>query len=349
MDKKKKVTMQEIADRVGVSKYAVSKALSGKAGISTATRERIFEVASNLGYLDQQLTRRTMAPKTQAEEEERMIGILFPNIRSQNRESFYWGRVLEGVFRGLEEHGISSVLITDDSPHNFNKLMRPEALLGIIGIGLIDTAMLVELRSLGIPFVIIDHEDELVASDTVFMNNYDIYRKLTKFLIGKGHRHIQFVGDWSYARSFADRWSGFKAILDENGIPYAPHKELLQIRPTHHHDNLELIRTAMQQLSENSSTTAIVCANDKVASLCMAELERQGKRIPADISVVAFDNDPDVQAQYPELCTVNAETEALGVQAVEIMQWRLKHIAMPYEKRLIQGELIIKGSIDSLV
>jgi LacI family transcriptional regulator len=214
---------------------------------------------------------------------------------------------------------------------------------------LIDTAMLVELRSLGIPFVIIDHEDELVASDTVFMNNYDIYRKLTKFLIGKGHRHIQFAGDWTYARSFADRWSGFKAILDENGIPYMPHKELLQIRPSHHEDNLELIRIAMQQLIETSSTTAIVCANDKVASLCMNELEKKGKRIPADISVVAFDNDPEVHAQYPELCTVNAETEVLGIQAVEIMQWRLKHISMPYEKRLIQGELIIKGSIGSLV
>jgi LacI family transcriptional regulator len=347
MEKPKKVTMQEIADRVGVSKYAVSKALSGKPGISSATREKIFEVASQLGYLEQKLVKRAMNGKQQAEDEHKVIGILIPNIRSQNRESGYWGKVLEGVFKGLEASGMASVLITDDSPRNFNKIMRPEGLLGIIGIGLIQTSMLVELRNVGIPFVLIDHEDELVSSDSIFMNNYDILRKLVKYLIGKGHERIQFVGDWRYARSFADRWNGCKSVLEENGLSYEPNSALLSIKPTHHEENLNLIHSSFSQLQGESMPTAFVCANDKIASLCLRAMQQLGIRVPEDTSVTGFDNELDILAEFPELSTVNAEKEALGIKAVQMMIWRLENAHMPYEKLLLQSDLIIRGSVES--
>lgn len=347
MGKSKKITMQEIADKVGVSKYAVSKALSGKPGISASTREKIFEVASQLGYLDQKLIKRTMNHQEQNVDEEKIIGILFPNIRSQNRESGYWGRVLEGVFRGLESSGIGSILITDDTPRNFHKIMRPEGLLGIIGIGLIDTSMLVDLRNVGIPFVLVDHEDELVSSDSIFMNNYDILRKQVKYLIGKGHTDVQFVGDWRFARSFADRWNGFKSVLAESGIAYTPNESLLRIKPANDQENLDLIMSTLAELQGSSLPTSFVCANDKIASLLLRAMQQLRIRVPEDTSVTGFDNDMDIMAEFPELSTVHVESEALGHKAVEILFRRLANLQMPHEKLLLQGELIIKGSIAS--
>lgn len=346
MDRHKKVTMQEIADRVGVSKYAVSKALSGKPGISAATREKIFEVASQLGYLEQKLGKRTQLMKQLNEEQSRLVGILIPNIRSQNRESGYWGRVLDGVFKGLENSGIPSVLITDDIPDNFHKVMRPEGLLGIIGIGLIESAMLVELRNIGVPFVLIDHEDDLVSSDSIFMNNYDIVRKQVMYLIGKGHTHIQFVGDWRFARSFSDRWNGFKSALQEQEIPYEPDLDLLSIQPTLAASNLELIARRFKQLKEEVLPTAFVCANDKIASLCLNAMNELGIRVPHQASIIGFDNDAEVIEQYMELSTVNAEKEALGIKGVEMLLRRLANMDMPYEKILLQSDLIIRGSVD---
>ncbi|MBB6633224.1 substrate-binding domain-containing protein [Cohnella thailandensis] len=345
MAKGKKITMQEIADIVGVSKYAVSKALSGKPGISAATREKIFEAASQLGYLDQKLIKRSANNQGQADDDEKLIGILFPNIRSQNRESSYWGRVLEGVFRGLESSGIGSVLITDDSPRNFHKIMRPEALLGIIGLGLIETSMLVELRNVGIPFVLVDHEDELVSSDSVFMNNYDILRKLVKYLVGKGHTDIQFVGDWRFARSFADRWNGFKSVMAESGIPHTPNESLLRIKPTNDKENLDLIASTLAELQNSSLPTALVCANDKIASHLLRAMQPLGIRVPEDTCMTGFDNEADFMQEFPELSTVNAESEALGIKGVELLFWRLANLQMPHEKLLLQGDLIIKGSI----
>lgn len=348
MDKPRKVTMQEIADRVGVSKYAVSKALSGKPGISAGTRGKIFEVASQLGYLEQKLGKRTITTtKHTDEEEDKLVGILIPNIRSQNRESDYWGKVLDGVFQGLEARGISSVLITDDVPRNFHKVMRPDGLLGIIGIGLIDSSMLVELRNIGVPFVLIDHEDDLVSSDTIFMNNYDIVRKQTMYLIGKGHTHIQFIGDWRFARSFSDRWNGFKSALEENELSYTPDRALLSIQPTMAPNNLALIHSSFERLQQSGLPTAFVCANDKIASLCMRAMEELGIRIPADISIIGFDNEMEILEEFPELSTVNAEREAMGIKAVDMLFQRLANLQMPYEKLLLQSDLIIRSSIEA--
>lgn len=347
MEKPKKITMQEIADRVGVSKYAVSKALSGKPGISTATREKIFEVASQLGYLEQKLIKRAQNGNQKNADENKIVGILIPNIRSQNRESGYWGKVLEGVFKGLEANGIGSILITDDYPRNFHQVMRPEGLHGIIGIGLIDTSMLIELRNIGVPFVLVDHEDELVNSDSIFMNNYDIVRKQVKYIIGKGHTDIQFVGDWRFARSFADRWSGFKSVLEESGIPYQPHQDLLRIQPTHAQTNLDIIASCFTTLKHTQLPTAFVFANDKIASLCLPQMQELDIRVPEDVSIIAFDNDADIVQEFPELSTVNAEKEALGIKAVDMFFRRLAHLDMPYEKILLQSDLIIRGSISA--
>ncbi|WP_171056378.1 substrate-binding domain-containing protein [Paenibacillus sinopodophylli] len=345
MDKPRKVTMQEIADRVGVSKYAVSKALSGKPGISAATRGKIFEVASQLGYLEQKLGKRLLNGKQLDEDQDKLVGILIPNIRSQNRDSGYWGKILDGVFKNLEASGTSSVLITDDLPRNFHKVMRPDGLLGIIGIGLINSSMLVDLRHIGVPFVLVDHEDDLVSSDSVFMNNYDIVRKQVKYLIGKGHTHIQFVGDWRFARSFSDRWNGFKSALEENEISYIPDRALLSIQPTMHPDNLSLIKRSFEHIKHNNLPTAFVCANDKIASLCMRAMEELGIRVPLDTSVMGFDNDLDILEEFPELSTVNAESEELGIKAVDMLLRRLTNTHMPYEKLLLQSDLIIRSSI----
>lgn len=346
MDKPKKVTMQEIADRVGVSKYAVSKALAGKAGISTATREKIFEIASQLGYLEQKLGKRTFNIKQPNQKQDKLVGILIPNIRSQNRKSGYWGKVLDGVFKGLEENGLSSVLITDDEPNSFHKVMRPEGLLGIIGIGLIKSTMLLELRNIGIPFVLIDHEDELVSTDSVFMNNYDIVRKQVMYLLGKGHTNIQFIGDWRFARSFADRWNGFKSMLEEKEVPYKPNQTLLSIQPTLFEDNLGLIKHSFEQMQQDDLPTAFVCANDKIALLSIRAMEQLGIHTPEDTSIIGFDNDDEILNEFPELSTVNAEKEALGINGVELLLRRLASPHMPYEKLLLQSDLIIRSSID---
>ena len=99
--------MQQIADAAGVSKFAVSRALTGKPGVSEHTREMIVRTAGQLGYFRTEPKRypgETQISTEMKPEAERQgtILILFPNIRSQNRASLYWGPVFDGISAEVE-------------------------------------------------------------------------------------------------------------------------------------------------------------------------------------------------------------------------------------------------------
>ncbi|NHN30330.1 substrate-binding domain-containing protein [Paenibacillus agricola] len=345
MPTNKKVTMQEIANQVGVSKFAVSKALSGKSGISTATREKILTVASQYGYVKYK-AKIDRAHQTQANPENKLVGILIPDIRSQNKESAYWGKIVEGISSNLEKRGVGTIIITNDSPQNFNLVIKPEGLMGIISVGLISTPMLEELRRLSIPFVLVDHEDELLASDSIFMNSFDSIRKLTKYLLGLGHTDIHFVGDIHYSRSFFDRWCGFKSAMDEQVSTYKTNQLLLHIKPSYNPDNYHSLLSELKQfqLSAAMFPTAFVCANDQIALHVADALKELNIRIPDECSITGFDNNDDITQYFPELTTINAEKEALGTKAVDLLLWRIMNPHMPYEKVLLQSQFIYRGS-----
>lgn len=345
--KQKKVTMQEIANRVGVSKYAVSKALSGKSGISAATREKIFETASQLGYLNQKAIKKVQNHSV-TEQTDKIVCVLIPNIRSQNKGSGYWGKVMDGISKTLESEGIGSIIVSETSPKNFNMVMKPEGLLGVIGVGLVSSPILMELRSKAIPFVLVDNEDELIESDSIFMNNVDIMRKVTKFLIGKGHSRIQFIGDLQYSRSFFDRWTGFRSIMDEYELTYLQKHVLLNVKPTVNEENMNSLLSGLNTISKAEFPTAFVCANDQIALLVHRALTQMGIRVPEDCSLIGFDNNIDIVKDFPMITTVDVDKEALGIKAVDQLRWRLNNLHMPYEKILLQGDLIIRESIRAI-
>jgi LacI family transcriptional regulator len=343
MPRIKKVTMQQIADKVGVSKFAVSKALAGKSGISAATRDKIFTAASQSGYFNH-TTRMTIQAQPTLETDHKMVGILIPDIRSQNKESAYWGKILEGISRNLENRGVGTIIITDDSPQNFNLVIKPEGLMGIISVGLISTPMLLELRNLSIPFILVDHEDDTLASDCVFMNSFDSIRRLTHYLLGLGHTHIHFVGDIHYSRSFFDRWNGFKSVMDEHIASYRTNQVLLHIKPSVDEDNYKLLLSELVQLSQGLFPTAFVCANDQIALHVFNALKELAIHVPDDCSITGFDNNDDITKQFSDVTTINVEKEALGTKAVDLLFWRIVNHQMPYEKVLLQSNLIIRGS-----
>ncbi|WMT42348.1 helix-turn-helix domain-containing protein [Paenibacillus sp. D2_2] len=104
----KKITMQQIADHLGVSKFVVSKALSGKSGVNEATKNRVIEAASQLGYFAQ----KNAYIKNQVGSEffseasgKQSVIVLMPNIRFQTRESLYWGGFWKESMRSLNDAG----------------------------------------------------------------------------------------------------------------------------------------------------------------------------------------------------------------------------------------------------
>lgn len=349
----KKVTMQQIADYLGVSKFVVSKALSGKGGVSEATQERVIQAASQLGYFSQKnayvkTMKLEQLPKVSAAGKQSVL-VLMPNIRFQTKESHYWGRILDGIALRLEEDGLGMVIVSEQSVDHFLHFLNPNGILGLIGVGEISTPLLLEVHRIGMPMVLVDHEDMLIPSDTVFTSNYESMYRLTKHLIGKGHTQLCFVGDINYSRSFKDRFMGFRSALEEQagnapGFGISDDR-YLSVEGFEHEQFKEPIKQwAAKRLKVKALPTALLCANDMIAIGAVHALQELGVAVPEEVSVTGFDNIDDSYRMTPALTTVHVPKEALGKRAVERLISRISGKQEPMEKLLVAGELLYRDS-----
>ncbi|SET88496.1 LacI family DNA-binding transcriptional regulator [Paenibacillus sp. NFR01] len=347
----KKVSMQTIADHLGVSKFVVSKALSGKGGVNESTRERVIQAAAQLGYFTQknaypQQAKRAL-PTSGGERRKQSVLVLMPNIRAQTQDSLYWGKIIDGIALALNREGLGMVIVSDDRADHLVTLLNPEGLLGLIGVGEISTALLLEVRRIGLPMVLIDHEDPLIPSDTVFANNTDAMNRIGNHLIGTGHNRLHFIGDIRYSRSFRDRWIGFRSALEEYGKPaQAGNDEMLLLEGMENGSFVDgFSRWADQRIGGGTLPTALVCANDFVALNVSEVLKSKGLRLPADVTVTGFDNIEDAARGIPPLTTVHVPKEAMGRSAVEKLLSRIENLAAPFEKILIAADLVHRDSV----
>ncbi|WP_040953002.1 LacI family DNA-binding transcriptional regulator [Gorillibacterium massiliense] len=336
---KDKVTIQQIADLAGVSKFAVSRALAGKPGVSNTTREMIIKTAGQLGYF-----KKAPAAQTQTMihpidplpgEVAGAIVVLFPNIRYQNKDSMYWGPVFDGVSTRLNQRKMDIITLTEPSSDRVFSLLNPEAIQGMITLGSVSTQILLDIKQLGIPVVMVDHLDPAFQADTVFTDNITSMRELTLKLISKGYRKYQFVGNIHDAYSFYERWLGFWTTLSDYDIPLTQNLALLS--PEMDNDNIEAVIS--KQIETMEVPEVFVCVNDTTAMFVMNTLKAKGIEVPGHVVVTGFDN---THPNLPILATVDINEELLGMRAVDQLLWRIVNRNTNFEKTLIQANVIIR-------
>lgn len=345
----KKVTMQQIAEHLGVSKFVVSKALSGKGGVNETTKDRVIQAASKLGYFNQKngYVKNTIQPGSLAPNAQgKSVVVLMPNIRYQNKESLYWGRLLEGISRELEKQGLGMIIVTEPNSDNYFNILKPEAILGMIGVGQIATSPLLEVHRIGLPIVLVDHEDPLIPCDTVFANNLDGMARITNYLIGLGHRNLHFLGDLSFSRSFRDRWTGFRIMLEENGLTPQPSDDpMLWLEGIDTGSYSEKLVNWMQLRKKTKTMpSALVCANDEIAISVCDLLNELGFSVPTEVSVSGFDNIDVASQKDPSITTVNVPKEDLGQRAVKRLLDRIADPGSPKEKIMLAVDIVYRNS-----
>ncbi|WP_226670387.1 LacI family DNA-binding transcriptional regulator [Metabacillus litoralis] len=342
----KKITMQHIADYLGVSKFVVSKALSGKEGVSATTRDKVLDAASKLGYFTQENAKEESLSLQHHEvkantKNNNVVLVLMPNIRFQSKTSNYWGRILDGIRENLEKYFSGVVVLTENNIDSLENILNPRGFVGVISIGVVSTALLLEVKQLNIPIVMVDYEEPSIRCDVLYNNSFDHSYQLTNYLIGLGHEKLQFIGDKNYSRSFQDRWLGFRHAMELNNL------EVAKNQVVHSTDDKQLIIEIQSWLSiqtEQSMPTAIVCCNDNMALRVISEVKATGLKVPEDVSVTGFDNMDYSYTTTPTITTVNIAKKDLGIRAVEMLVRRLKDKEKPFEKVLLNGSILLRDS-----
>ena len=323
----KKVSMQDIADAVGVSKMSVSKCFQGSGDISPELKARVLDTAAAMGYVYRKKNIKKVA-------------VLLSERFLDPSDKFYSGilRKLNDMSKECEMNfSIQIVSRADEKEcHLPASLENPD---GIMLLGQISREYALCVQKIGIPTVCIDFEWWDIGMDTVVCNNYRASYNMTMYLIRHGHRKIAFVGNLNCTNSIDDRFLGYRKALLQSDIPYREDYQIDELGSTGEHTPLTL---------PEEMPTAFVCNNDFCAFLLSKDLQSAGYRIPEAVSIVGFDNMLYSKVASPEITTMNVPIESMAIRAVKQLSRRIADPHRPVSISNMDCCLIERSSVATL-
>ncbi len=303
----RRVTIQAIAEEAGVSVPTVSRVVNGRSDVAPETRERVEGLLHQHGY-----RRRSVRQPTRA----RLVDLVFPDLDSP------WAvEIIRGVEDVAHAAGVGTVVSAihrkSRSARQWLQNLRARASDGVILVtSTLESPMLEELHRLNVPMVVIDPANGGPTLDvpTIGTTNWAGGLSATEHLLSLGHRRIGFVAGPRRLLCSRARMDGYRAGLDAAGVP-ADDRSSAKVTSTRTPDSWR----GMSLLELDEPPTAIFAASDQMAFGVYEAVRRHGLRVPDDISVVGFDDLPEVQWASPPLTTVRqplAEMGALGARTV---------------------------------
>ncbi|NNU83765.1 LacI family DNA-binding transcriptional regulator [Geobacillus sp. BMUD] len=329
---KKRITMQDIADRLNISKNSVSQALRGKEGVSEETRELVKRVAKEMGYEypASRAKSRGKPPKQIA---------LIASDRTFSLKFFgeiYLSIEQEALSHGMRLH-IQSVNEQQKQQLLLPSFIEEKVVDGIIVLSHISTEYIQQIVATGIPTVLVDHHHPNISADAVLTNNRFGAYVAVQHLLELNHTDIAFVGDVNYSPSYQERYEGYLLALKDYGVK--PNEEWMFCQAQ---EDETVIAGYIRELKRQP--TAWFCVNDGLGFFVSTSLQQYGLKVPDDVSVCSFDNGQLSQIATPKITTVDIDLKRYGKRAVELLLWRWDHPNEPFQEVLLSTKLIKRES-----
>lgn len=318
-----KITLGIIAEATGLSKYAVSRALSGKSGVSEETRSRVIKVAESMGY------RRTEPVR------QHQISAVFDESDVVNSESNMLKQ--KGAQIEAERLGYSIKAYWISSPDDIDKVIRESAGMLLIG-SVHDPESIRRAHASKVPVVRIGRLFPMEQVDAALGTDREGATAMGRHLLDLGHREIAYVRADATLSGRVERMNGLREALDE--VPDSILHDLVWDNESSFSD------VANALLSTGARPTAWFCAHDCLALTVLSDLQARGIQIPHDASVVGFGDSAAVRKLRPRLSTIHVFGTEQGAAAMNLLDRRIRHPKeCPFPIRMIiPAELVIRDS-----
>jgi DNA-binding LacI/PurR family transcriptional regulator len=303
------VTIKDIAKEAGVAHTTVSRALHGSPLISEEVSERIRRIAREMNYHPSAAARSLKTNRT------RVIGVVISHIADP-----FFSEVLQGVDDVAQNYGYS--LFIASAQHDSQreqaivKTMRENRVDGVIICSTpFSTAQGKQLMVDDTPIVVVNNQSAEDYHYSIYHDDLDGSRQVTRHLIELGHRRIAYLGNSSSGRTNLDRLTGFTQEKTAANLPapeYYIHSEA---------GGLPENGTAgvAYFLSLPQPPTAIFCFNDLMAIGVLHGLRAAGISVPGECSVAGFDNITYSAYTAPTLTTLDQPKRRIGVEAARLL------------------------------
>ncbi len=342
-----RVTLQEIADSLGISRNTVSRALNNTGTVSPKTKNKICQAAMAMGY------KQFLVPEVPSVVSETTTPIgnkteiaLFTH--SFPGASHSGNKLLEAFQHKIDSLGYKlSINIIRD--YELNNLCLPSNInlnniAGILCIELFSIKYSEFLCGLNIPILFVD--TPLVSrcslhADVLYMENLTSAYKLVNSFIKEGNTSISFVGDRFHCQSFYERWQAYVSAITDNDLIVDTNACILD-DDNNPYSNFEWVAQRIERL--NKFPDVFFCANDFIATSVIKAIKSLGKQVPNDVLVCGYDDAPEATLIEPNITTIQIHSSSMGYTAAELLLSRIANPHTPFKKTYIETDIIYRAS-----
>jgi len=336
----KKITIEDVARRAGVSKGTVSAVINAKNTVKPATRDHILAVMKELNFRPKGVARNLKNGN-----QEKSIGIIIKDLNYP-----FYTSIASGVKEFANSKGYSVIITSSENDHEcekkFSHLFSTKDIKGTIIAPIVEGTAEIEhlfkLKMINYPFVLLE-DVKGIQANVVAIDNLRAIKKAVKYLIEIGHTKIvHFAGPLQSSHS-QERIEGFRDAFSESTLVF--NRNMIVHVGSNYDESFAKTMEYFHSINKENYPTAIVCFNDQQALGVMMALKELNIRVPDDISIVGNDDIYYAQIYPVPLTTIRAPQHEIGVKAAEILIRNIESSSlMPIEKVVLDTEFVIRKS-----
>ena len=341
MRTRKEITIYDIAESLNLSSATVSRGLKDHPAIRKETKKRILDKAKELGYRHNLFASNLRRNRTNT------IGVIVPRLNS-----YFMSSVISGIEKVANEAGynlvISQSLESEKKEHVNIRTMfnsRVDGLLVSLAYDTADDAHFKPILDKNIPLIFFDRVFEHPLCTSVVIDNYAAGYSMTQHLIEQGRQRIVHVTANLKRNVYAERLRGYKQALADNGISFD--ENLIFVNNLTEAACMDAIQSILRM---DPLPDAIFSSNDSSAVVCIRELKKAGIKIPDDIAIGGFNNEPIATVIEPNLTTIHYPGQEMGEVCASIL---IRKLAKPdnadLNRVVLRHRLITRASTDKKI
>ena len=345
-----RVTIQDIASELQLSRNTVSKAINNTGVLADATREKILRKAAEMGYkqfaylpLFQEGAAKT-AGLSILPSDKREIAMLTTQFLS----SSHFSSMMLDRFQSEIDHLHSGMTIHRISPIELKEKKLPSSLdiqrtAGIICFEVFDYDYAQMLCDLDVPLLFVDTPvmdmRPPLKADRLYMENRIEIQNAVTHMVQHGKKRISFAGDKNHCQSFFERYMAYKDAVEyfglTEGLSTCAMPSGQQNYPVSLYETIRRFKTMPD---------AFVCANDFVAMDLVKALNELGYSVPDDIWVCGFDDSQEASYFAPRLTSIHIHEQIMGYTAANLLMTRIEEPSLNYRTVYTETNLILRES-----
>lgn len=339
----KKVTIQDVAKELNLSRNTVAKALNNSDTVSYETRYVVIEKAYEMGYSKlSPVVLNEFKLRNKIDDTKTIV------VLTRREISVFWNSIIMGISDELNKYGckLQFNFISEQDEKNLALPLDLQAeVSGIIILSVFTLEYISKIMKQNIPVVFLDAPSEIDSishyGDVVVCEGSHSIRKIMNNLISQGIKKIGFIGDTTYCKTINDRYQGYINALINAGIEIDP-TIIANYHPANKFYKTDEVEKAINDFS--MIPEAIVCANDDIALDVIRCLKAKGLTVPQNVAVTGYDNVEGMAQVEPILTTVRVGNQRLGRRLVQQLMWRIQNPTFPKEIIYVNVDVIFRES-----